>query len=257
VRLAGIARLRATRSTNDLLLALSPEASHGWVVLADAQTGGRGRHGRPWCSPPGTGLYLSIGWLYPELGRAGLGPLSLRVGLLLAERLAPWGGGRLCLKWPNDLLAGGEAKLGGVLVETRTADGGTAVVVGVGVNVLAAPGPALTAGQATACLAELAGPVQPTVEDVAVAVITGLTEVLAGWEAGGPHDWLPRWRALDALAGQRIAWTEAGRRCEGVADGPDASGALRVLTPAGPRLIVAGEIEQLRAAQQPEVLSHG
>jgi len=251
---AGIAHLHQTRSTSDVLLAMPPAASHGWVVCADTQTAGRGRHGRPWWSPPDAGLYLSIGWVFPGFGHAGLGPLSLRVGLALAEALAPWGAGRLRLKWPNDLL-GGDAKLGGVLVETRNPGkdgaGGVAVVVGVGVNLRATPDPGFTGGEATACLAQLSPGAAPPVELVRAAVVESLLFALARWDPVETTAWLPRWRALDALEGQWVSWVEGDVAHEGRALGPIGSGALKVRTATGDRHVVAGEVRRLRAAATP------
>jgi len=249
-RIAGLARLRETRSTNDLLLAMPFGAGHGWVVLAHAQSDARGRNGRPWHSPPGAGLYLSIGWVFPGLDRSQLGPLSLRIGLVLAEVLAPWGGGRMGLKWPNDLLAG-DTKLGGVLIETRAGDGDLAVVVGIGVNVRHVPRAEFAAAGPVISLEQLAADGGPSVETVALAVIPAIIDALAAWDPADNAAWLPRWRSLDILADQWVSWTEAGVRHEGRARGPLADGALLVETTAGARQVRAGEVERLRPAPAP------
>lgn len=253
--ITGVAHLHETRSTNDTLLAMPPAAIHGWVVFADAQSSGRGRHGRPWWSPPGAGLYLSLGWVFPGLDRAGLGPLSLRMGLALAEALAPWAAPRLRLKWPNDLLAEG-SKLGGVLVETRRlcgAGAGVAAVVGVGVNLEAAPDRGFTGGESTTSLAALAAGAQPSMDVVRVAVVESLLLALAAWEPTDSSDWLPRWRALDALEGHWVSWIEGGVAHEGRAQGPVESGALAVRTATGERNVMAGEVRRVRAATAPFV----
>jgi BirA family biotin operon repressor/biotin-[acetyl-CoA-carboxylase] ligase len=111
-------------STNDRALAWARAgAPHGAMVTADAQSAGRGRLGRRWESPPGEGLYVSL-VLRPEaMTGAQVGwsarwaSLGLAVGLGLREGLARWVPGA-ALKWPNDVLVGGE-KLAGVLCETR------------------------------------------------------------------------------------------------------------------------------------------
>jgi BirA family biotin operon repressor/biotin-[acetyl-CoA-carboxylase] ligase len=107
----------------------------GTVVLADAQTRGRGRQGRDWRSPVGGGIWLTL--LERPADGAALEVLSLRVGLHAARALDPFASAALQLKWPNDLYAEGR-KLGGVLVEARWRGGRPDwVAVGVGVNVVA------------------------------------------------------------------------------------------------------------------------
>ena len=127
-------------STNDLARRLAEEGEpEGAVVLARAQTAGRGRHGRIWSSPAGN-LYVSV-LLRPGRGLGETSALSLVSGLALADALAELGadGSRLKLKWPNDVLIDG-AKVAGLLLESGGA-GSTAawVVVGSGVNLVSAP----------------------------------------------------------------------------------------------------------------------
>lgn len=109
-------------------------AAPGLLVLADEQTAGRGRRGRSWAAPPGTGLLLSL--MLREPAGPNPGVLPLAVGVALAEAAAAHvGDAQVALKWPNDLLAARPgatwAKAAGVLVEAV----GDAVVVGAGVNV--------------------------------------------------------------------------------------------------------------------------
>jgi BirA family biotin operon repressor/biotin-[acetyl-CoA-carboxylase] ligase len=91
-------------------------ADAGTLVLADAQTAGRGRMGRSWRSEPGAGIWLTL------LERPGsdesLGVLALRIALALAPALDPFAPAPIRLKWPNDLFIE-DKKLAGVLVEAR------------------------------------------------------------------------------------------------------------------------------------------
>ncbi|MBF0296656.1 MAG: biotin--[acetyl-CoA-carboxylase] ligase [Magnetococcales bacterium] len=122
-------------STNRMAMTLAQEgAPHGTVVVADGQTGGRGRLGRSWASPPGVNLYFSM-ILKPELPLERVAMLTLLTGVALAECVTAAGLDGARLKWPNDLLHGGR-KLGGILAE-MTARGERAryVIVGVGLNV--------------------------------------------------------------------------------------------------------------------------
>lgn len=119
--------IRATR-------AAAQNAGEGLLVLADAQTAGRGRHRRSWQAPAGASLLLSL--LLRESGRVRAGLVPLAAGVALAEAAAAHAEpADVGLSWPNDLLVRGAGdgwrKAAGILVEAS----GEAVVVGVGVNV--------------------------------------------------------------------------------------------------------------------------
>jgi BirA family biotin operon repressor/biotin-[acetyl-CoA-carboxylase] ligase len=128
-------------STNDVALACAKEsgADRLWVV-ARRQTGGRGRHGRAWASAQGN-LYASLILIDPcEVARAPeLGFVTGTALFEAARALTGLGHPRLSLKWPNDLLVDG-TKCAGILLEGhRLGNGAFALVIGVGVNVAAAP----------------------------------------------------------------------------------------------------------------------
>jgi BirA family transcriptional regulator, biotin operon repressor / biotin---[acetyl-CoA-carboxylase] ligase len=122
-------------STNAELIgrARDPEdggAPEGTVLVAEHQVTGRGRLDRVWTSPPRAGLTVSF-LLRPDVPAARKGWLPLLTGVALAESVAEVTGVLPSLKWPNDLLAADGRKLAGILAES----GGTAVVVGAGLNV--------------------------------------------------------------------------------------------------------------------------
>ena len=110
-------------------------APGGTIVLADTQTAGRGRAGRAWHSPPGSGIWLSV-VLRPAAAPAG-GALAIRAGLALLEALRVATPALAAdLKWPNDIVAEGR-KLGGILCEARWAhDRLSWIALGLGLNVL-------------------------------------------------------------------------------------------------------------------------
>ena len=119
-----IKRFDEVQSTNESAK-LMPAGS---VVIAESQTGGRGRYGRVWVSPKGN-LYLSA--VVPEQG--GRTPvLAVVAGVAVIEALSDF---PALLKWPNDVLING-GKVAGILLEKT--ERGT-VVIGIGINVLSNP----------------------------------------------------------------------------------------------------------------------
>jgi BirA family transcriptional regulator, biotin operon repressor / biotin---[acetyl-CoA-carboxylase] ligase len=126
-------------STNHEAVALGHAgAEHGTLVVADAQTAGRGRMARTWFSPPGLNIYASLLIRIPiEAARIStwLSWLPLIAALAAAEAIEALKPTGIGVKWPNDLLIG-ERKVGGILCESATASGiGPFQVIGVGLNV--------------------------------------------------------------------------------------------------------------------------
>ena len=122
-------------STNDCLKKLAADgAPHGTVVLSDHQTGGHGRRGRSFLSPPGVGLYLSI-LLRPECPPTQLMHLTCAAGVAMCNAIAQSAGFRPVIKWTNDLVYE-KRKLGGILTELRLNPKGLVdyAIVGIGIN---------------------------------------------------------------------------------------------------------------------------
>ncbi len=122
-------------STNDAAIAAGRGGEpEGFAILADRQTGGRGRLGRSWTSLSGLGIYTSI-LLRPATPPVGAPILTLMAGLAAVEAIQAVGKTTAVLKWPNDVLCDGR-KVGGVLTEMATMGNAIGyVVVGVGINV--------------------------------------------------------------------------------------------------------------------------
>jgi BirA family biotin operon repressor/biotin-[acetyl-CoA-carboxylase] ligase len=162
-------------STNEVALeAIRQADTDGLVVLAESQSAGRGRGGRRWVSPPGKNLLLSALLLDPSGAAAAAEALTIAAGVAVAEAVDRTTGLACELKWPNDVLLDGR-KVAGVLVETRHAAKATGVVVGVGVNVNAAPDAGDVAGPATSLAERLGHPVERV--ELARALLTALD----GW----------------------------------------------------------------------------
>lgn len=242
--LAGLEWHDSLVSTSDRVKALARDGAPAWTaVLADEQTGGRGREGRRWTSPPG-GLYLSV-LLRPAFVAVGLLPLA--AGVAAAEAAGEFGV-RAELKWPNDVLAGGR-KLAGVLAEAASGPRGVEwVSLGIGVNVRlsAAALPAELRGS-VAALEE--GGRSPTVASVAATVLAQLglwydavssdpASVVAAWRARA----LPWW-------GEPIEIRIGGETLRARLRALDADGALVIETPDGrARRVVSGEVLGVRRA---------
>ena len=234
------------------------------LLVALAQTAGRGRMGRSWQSEgQAAGASLTFSLALPMAPRSWSG-LSLAVGLSVADslqaELPPTGSRtpRIALKWPNDLWLqgrGAERKLGGILVETASwlapgAAGGAMRwgVGGVGLNV----GPRNGADFSTppGCLHELdARWDAPTALG---CVVEPLVNALQAFEREGFAPLVARYAARDALAGRPVRLSD-GR--EGLASGVGPDGALRVRGPAGPFDISSAEVSvrPLPAASEPGV----
>ena len=202
----------AVGSTNDVAFDSARQGdTDGLVVLADSQHAGRGRQGRRWLSPPRTNLLMSV-LLLDESQSLRHEPLTIAAGLAVAQGLDDACGIACRLKWPNDVLLGG-AKLAGVLVEIRQTDGRRAVVVGVGINVNAAPPPGEVDRPAT-CVADcLFHPTERN--EIAAAVLARLDDWLVAIgrdDLSSIHD---EWIARCDMLNERLAVRWGDRRCEG------------------------------------------
>lgn len=122
---------RVLPSTNDACRRLLSAGAPRCMVLAETQTGGRGRRGRSFFSPPG-GLYLSLAFPAAPEEYA----LTCRAAVVTAEAIEHVAGISCGIKWVNDLLLRGK-KVCGILAETA----GEHVIVGIGVNLVPAPLP--------------------------------------------------------------------------------------------------------------------
>lgn len=211
------------------------------LLVAEEQTAGRGRMGKGWHSKAGQSLTFSLAL---PLAPADWSGLSLAVGVSLATSLHP----DVKLKWPNDLWLQ-ERKLGGILVETAGSGEGAAatrtVVIGVGLNI-ARPDAATV--KATAAPGALA-PMPPAgLSEVRMGVTAGETLALVApvlvrdvlrFGHEGFAAFAPGFALRDALRGRAVRLTDG---TEGLADGVDAQGALRVRTAQGLRMVHSAEV---------------
>ncbi len=213
------------------------------VSIADSQQQGRGRRGRTWQSPPGQNLYMSVG-ISLGCGFTGLEGLSLVAGLALLKALADLGLTTPLLKWPNDVLIGGE-KLAGILIELQgELEGAVRVIVGIGVNVHMEEVEAVD--QPWTSLTRCAPDIDWRRDHLAGTTLNRLLDHLAVFEASGFDKYAEEWNGYDALLGQKLIATSGG--LAGIGRGVDTSGSYLLETPEGVKRISAGEIS-LRVAQ--------
>uniref|UniRef100_A0A832HZ87 biotin--[biotin carboxyl-carrier protein] ligase n=1 Tax=Eiseniibacteriota bacterium TaxID=2212470 RepID=A0A832HZ87_UNCEI len=227
-------------STNDVAWeALAAGAPDGTAVVADAQTSGRGRNGRRWHHAPGRALALSV-LLHPGGAARPLPALPLVAGLALARALDGLGA-RVELKWPNDLLLGGR-KVSGILAEGRAAAGGTAAVLGVGVNVGQSAEDFPPELRATATSLAEHG-VRAGREAVAAAFLNAFEPLWDELLEGGRAELLTRWRARAGFWGRAVRVRAPGGEIAGVARDLDAEGGLVVEVAGGARVtVLAGDV---------------
>jgi len=231
-------------STNTKLLdAWPPAAGFASVLLAEHQTGGRGRRGRSWVAPPGGAVCLSVSWQYAELP-ADLSALSLIVGLCVVNALHELGVEGVNLKWPNDLVTA-NGKLGGILIEMRAEAGGPVhVVIGIGLNVLLDDEARATVKAAGNVADDIRAHRDPAPDRNAMVagVLRRLLPALREFPRHGLKPHLSHWNACDALFGREVNVENVGQITRGVARGIDAHGALLVETPAGVHRFISGEV---------------
>ena len=216
------------------------------IVMAEAQTAGRGRRGRSWLSPPGLNIYLSCLKRFEE-GFAALSGLSLATGVIVLRALHALGVEGARLKWPNDVLAGG-GKLAGILVElSGEYQGPCAAVIGIGLNVRLTDALREQAGQPACDLASLVQGSPPDRNAVAAALVTSLVDGLAQFEREGFAAFLDDYAEHDALRGVPLRVSGALGELDGIGAGIDARGALQLQTAAGLRGIDSADVTVRRA----------
>jgi BirA family biotin operon repressor/biotin-[acetyl-CoA-carboxylase] ligase len=237
-----------TGSTNsDLLAAARAGAPEGTVLAAEVQTAGRGRLDRVWICPPRAALSLSV-LLRPDGVPTGArGWIPLLAGVAVAAGLRAQAGLDARLKWPNDVLIGGQ-KISGILAEQA----GDAIVLGAGINVTTRRDE-LPVPHATSVL--LAG-AEPDREQLLVAVLGELERWYRRWVAavttggtgdGGPGGLREEYLRLSATIGQDVRVSmPGGRLITGRAEGLDPAGRLLVGTASGPVTVSAGDVVHVR-----------
>lgn len=237
---------RVEGSTNDLAReAAARGAAEGYTVIADTQTAGRGRQGRAFVSPPGTGVYLSL-LLRPkrpaEEAVAVTGIAAAAVAGALEDMGVPGAG----IKWVNDIYLRGR-KVCGILTEAAMdmeSGGLDYAVVGIGVNLFAPPGgfpPELAA------VAGAVFPGEPRDDERSRLIAAILDRFLPLYRALPDRGWLTEYRARSLLTGREVRFLREGREHRGLALGVDDSARLLIRLETGEETALSsGEVQLIR-----------
>lgn len=233
--------LREVDSTNNALKRTC-DAAHGTVLLSGKQTGGRGRLGRVFASPPG-GVYLSV-LLRPKAPAEKLLHLTPMAAVAVRRAIFDCCGIWAEIKWTNDLVYRGK-KLCGILTELTTEAGSTAlqsVIIGIGINCNTSPDelPEEVRAMATS-LREIVGrSVDPNA--LAAALIARLQEMDASLLTQ-KEAWMQEYAASCITVGKKIQVLCGEKRREAFAQGIDPNGGLVVRYPTGETAVVnTGEV---------------
>lgn len=232
-------------STNRIAYDLADKgAAHGTIVVANTQSGGRGRKSRQFISPRG-GLYISV-VLRTTMPAERLSFITLAAAVACADTIGEAGKLEVQVKWPNDIYCQGK-KMGGILAEaapfSHAENRIPFVVVGIGLNIntrMESLPPALHD-----CVASL---YSLTNREYDMSALLHLLRDRLLAEAALleelPEDILARWRQRDYLLGRRISWMDpAGRRVEGIAQGLLPDGRYRLTGSGGEEYsVMAGDI---------------
>jgi BirA family biotin operon repressor/biotin-[acetyl-CoA-carboxylase] ligase len=262
-RFADVRWVAETGSTNADAMELGRQGEReGIVLVADHQTAGRGRAGRSWTAPPGSGLLLSV-LLRPPA--AVMEACTMAVAVSAAEAIEAVAGFSPRLKWPNDLVWPGDGsvpdrKLAGILAEADWPPGSTAgsgyrapdpaqrvvVVVGIGVNVLWPDDlPDDLADVAIACNHVSETPVDR--EDLLIALLERLGPRYDALVAGDGASLRAAWRERSATLGRRVRVELGQHDVEGTAVDITEDGRLVVDTDHGERrTFTVGDVTHLR-----------
>lgn len=217
----------AVGSTNDEARSLAERGEpEGTVVVAEGQHDGRGRLGRTWLSPAGTGVYLSV-ILRPPIAPQQAPRLTLVAGLAVARAVRSTCGLPALIKWPNDILLEGR-KVAGILTEMRAEVerlGYVVIGVGTNVNLRAADFPAFLKDAATSLREEAGRPVSRVA--YARSLLEEMDTLYGRFLAGGYPELLQEYRKYCTVLGQGVqVITPEGETVEGVAADVGEDGAL-------------------------------
>ena len=235
--------LTQTTSTNDEVKALAiGGAPEGTVVLAEQQTHGRGRQGRPFASPAGVGIYLSL-LLRPTIDMVRLPQLTLMVAVAAADAMTALCSVSIHLKWPNDVEIAGK-KVAGILTEAVLPFGEPPVVIigiGINVNTTLEQLPSALHDRVTSLALATGTPVSR--HQLITCLLAHLEDLYHTFQDTGITSILERWRHYGRISGRVVQFSHAAETRTGHVIGLDDDGALLVQTADGiQERVVSGQV---------------
>lgn len=234
-------------SSNDEIRTLSHAKAlpAGYAVFAEAQTAGRGRRGKPWFSPFGSNLYISIYWPLTDGINSAMG-LSLVVGVAVADALTALGIKDVGVKWPNDVYVE-HKKLAGILVELDSrSDGQSTSVIGIGVNLRMPEQGAKAIDQRWT---DIAAHISADWSRNAIAgsIYRNVLDALERFSQYGLEPTRNKWVSYDIYLNQSVTLMMGQRTVSGICRGIDENGAI-LLDQQGSIIRYFGGEVSLRAA---------
>lgn len=233
------------KSTNDIAYMLAEKSSpEGTIVIAESQSGGRGRRGRKWISFPGQSLSFSV-ILKPEIPIESAAGITLVMAVSLSDTLHDFSVHKHSIKWPNDILINSK-KISGILTELKTASGRIDfIIAGTGINI----------GTIKNLLPpELHGIASSIYDETGIIInrINFMQKLLLNIEnrykefiSSGLEGIISSWKENSDMAGKRVSVTNADGVIEGTVTGINESGSLVLETGQGRLEIISGEVSIL------------
>lgn len=238
-----ISSVRETESTNLLAFRLADNsAKEGTVVIAEAQTAGKGRLGRHWESPPGVNLYCSV-ILRPPMSPVRAPQLTFLSAVAVARAIEGVADLQPAIKWPNDILLNGR-KVAGLLNEmSAETDTIHCVVLGIGVNInmTREQFPEDLRQPATSLFLEKGVPVNRV--EFTRSLLTSLDQLYDDYLCHGFPAIREEWLSRSNVLGRRVRVSFGSRETEGIVTGVDNDGALLLDSGGGTsERVLAGDV---------------
>jgi BirA family biotin operon repressor/biotin-[acetyl-CoA-carboxylase] ligase len=232
---------------HDLAVRGFPE---GAVIIADAQTCGRGRHGRTWFSPPRRNLHISI-LLRPPLAAREAFALTLMSATACCRALRDCTGLPVSIKWPNDLVCE-RRKLGGILIEAKQEAGRIRhAVIGIGLNVNIEEADLVDDLKDTATSIRIETGTSWERTGIIIHTIQALDRCYRDLREKGPPYIRAEWLKLTSTIGRTVRLCRDDETLSGVAVDIDEAGSLVLQTPDGTlRRVLAGDLAYVRSGER-------
>lgn len=230
-------------STQDIAISLAnKENAHGAVVIAEQQSGGRGRMKRKWVSPRG-GIWVSV-VLKPDIPTAASTMLPFVAAIAVCEAIRVVTGLKATLKWPNDVMVNGK-KVAGILLDlSAEAETVNYAVIGIGINANIDTSKIRIDREGRPAITSLKEELGQDVNRLQLTAI--MLEMLEHFylvlEGQGALLVIAEWRKRSDMLGRNVTVVQQGKEHRGVATDINDDGSLQVKTSRGEISVVSGDI---------------